>query len=54
MASFYRGEIIQVRECGIHLIYSEEHQYNQDDEDHHMPMFSNLLENANRKRDDTT
>ena len=39
MASFYRDEIIQVKECGFHLIYSEEHQHNQDDEDHHMPDF---------------
>ena len=33
-------------ECGFHLIYSEEHQQNQDDEDNHIPMFSNLPENS--------
>ena len=30
----------------IHLIYSEDHQRNQDDEDNHMPMLPNLLENS--------
>ena len=60
-ASFH-GEGVKVEECGFHLIYSEEHQQNQDEEDNHMPMFSNLsensgddrstVENVKRRRDD--
>ena len=29
----FDGEGVKVEECGFHLIYSEEHQQNQDDED---------------------
>ena len=42
----FDGEGVKVEKCGFHLIYSEEHQQNQDDEDNHMPMFSNLPENS--------
>ena len=44
-ASFHGFGTIKVKECGFHLIYSKEYQHNQDDEDNHMPMFLNLLEN---------
>ena len=46
----FDGEGMKVEECGFHLIYSEEHQQNQDDEDSHMPMFLNLLENFGDNR----
>ena len=46
----FDGEGVIVVECGFHLIYSEEHQQNQDDEDNRMPMFLNLLENFGDNR----
>ena len=46
----FDGEGVKVEECGFHLIYSEQHQQNQDDEDNHMPMFLNLLENFGDNR----
>ena len=53
MASFHWGTL-EVKECGFHLIYSEQHQQNQDDDQDNvrLPMFSNLLEDAKRRRDD--
>ena len=50
MKASFDGEGVIVVECGIHLIYSEEHQQNQDDEDNRMPMFLNLLENFGDNR----
>ena len=50
-ASFH-GEGVKVEECGFHLIYYEEHQQNQDEEDNHMPMFSNLPENSGENSGD--
>ena len=46
----FRGKGVEVKECGFHLIYTEEHQHSQDDEDNHMPMFLNLLENFGDNR----